>query len=290
MRQPADEECRVAVGRAVRRGPVPAPLLFVGAAVSQYVGAAIAVRSFDAVGAVGAAELRAIGAAAVLCAWRRPWRSASVAGARGLVAAFGLALTAMNASFYLAAERLPLGTAVAIEFLGPVAVAAAGTRSRRDLLALALAGGGVALLADVRWAGSPAGVGFALLAAALWAAYIVLGHAVARTGAGVDGLAAGSALGAVVLLPFGAPGIAPALDRPGVLAAGLAVGLLSSVVPYALDQVVLARMGRAAFALLLSLLPATATAVGLVALGQVPTAVEAFGIALVVLGVAARSR
>ena len=273
-----------------RRDPVPAPLLFVGGAVSQYVGAAIAVRSFGAVGALGATELRAVGAAAVLCVWRRPWRSAAVARARGLVAGFGLALTAMNAAFYLAAERLPLGTAVAIEFLGPVVVAVAGTRSRRDLLALALAGGGVALLADVRWAGSPAGVGFALLAAGLWATYIVLGHAVAATGAGVDGLAAGSALGALALLPFGAPGIAPALDRPGVIAAGLAVGLLSSVVPYALDQVVLARMGRAAFALLLSLLPATAAAIGLVVLDQVPTGAEVAGIGLVVLGVAARSR
>lgn len=280
----------MAARRAVRRDAVPAPALFVGGAVSQYAGAAIAVRSFDAVGAVGAAALRGVGAAVVLCAWRRPWRSAAVADARGLVAAFGLALTAMNTCFYLAAERLPLGTAVAIEFLGPVAVAAAGTRSRRDLLALALAGGGVGLLADVRWAGSPAGVGFALLAAGLWAGYIVLGHRVAATGAGVDGLAAGSALGTLALLPLGVPAIIPALDRPGVLAAGLAVGLLSSVVPYALDQVVLARMGRAAFALLLSLLPATAAAVGLVALGQVPTAAEAAGIGLVVLGVAARSR
>jgi inner membrane transporter RhtA len=280
----------VALRRAVPRDAVPAPVLFVGGAISQYAGAAVAVRSFDAIGAIGAAQLRALGAAVVLCAWRRPWRSAAVARARTLVLAFGLALTAMNAAFYLAAERLPLGTAVAIEFLGPVAVAAAGTRSRRDLLALVLAGGGVALLADVRWAGSPAGVGFALLAAALWAVYIVLGHAVARTGAGVDGLAAGSAAGAVALLPLGAPAVAPALDRPGVLLAGLGVGLLSSVVPYALDQVVLARRGRAAFALLLSLLPATATAVGLVALDQVPTAAEAVGIALVALGVAVRSR
>jgi inner membrane transporter RhtA len=274
----------------VRRDPVPAPLLFVGGAVSQYVGAAIAVRSFDVVGAVGATQLRAVGAAAILCAWRRPWRSPAVRRAGPLVAAFGLALTAMNTSFYLAAERLPLGTAVAIEFLGPVAVAVAGTRSRRDLLALLLAGAGVALLADVRWSGSPAGVAFALLAAALWAAYIVLGHAVAAAGAGVDGLAAGSALGALALLPIGAPAVAPALDRPGVLAAGLSVGLLSSVVPYALDQVVLARMGRAAFALLLSILPATATAIGLLALDQVPTAAETAGIALVVVGVAARSR
>jgi inner membrane transporter RhtA len=242
------------------------------------------------VGAIGATTLRAIGAALVLGAWRRPWRSPAVAGARSLVAAFGLTLTAMNTAFYLAAERLPLGTAVAIEFLGPVVVAAAGTRSRRDFAALALALCGVGLLADVRWAGSPAGVAFALLAAVLWAAYIVLGHRVAAAGAGVDGLAAGTLLGAVALLPIGAAEVAPALDRPGVIVAGLAVGLLSSVVPYALDQVVLARMGRSAFALLLSLLPATATAVGLVALSQVPTAAEAFGIGLVVLAVATRSR
>jgi inner membrane transporter RhtA len=178
---------------------------------------------------------------------------------------------------------------VAIEFLGPVVVAAAGTRSRRDGVALALALGGVALLADVRWSGSPAGVAFALLAAALWAVYIVLGHRVAAAGAAEDGLAGGTVLGALALLPIGAPAVAPALDRPGVIAAGLAVGLLSSVVPYALDQVVLARMGRSAFALLLSLLPATATAVGFVALRQVPTAAEAVGIGLVVLGVAVRT-
>ncbi|MBA2624368.1 MAG: EamA family transporter [Acidimicrobiia bacterium] len=269
---------------------VPPPALFAVGAVSLYVGSAAAVGLFDDVGAVGASQLRSIGAAVVLCAWRRPWRSAAVHRSWRLVATFGLALTAMNTLFYLAIDRLPLGTAVAIEFIGPVAVAAAGSRRPRDLVALGLAGTGVVLLADVRWEGSPTGVALALGAAILWALYIVLGHQVAGAGAGVDGLALATAVGAFALLPVGAVAAATALGRPAVLVAGLGVGLLSSVVPYALDQVVLARLGPAPFALLLSLLPATATGVGLVLLGQVPTAVEVGGIALVVAGVAARER
>jgi inner membrane transporter RhtA len=200
------------------------------------------------------------------------------------VALFGVALGGMNLSFYLAIDRLPLGTAVAIEFCGPIVVAALGSRTPRDLLALGLAVLGVLALADVHIAGSPGGVGLAALAGAFWAAYIVLGHRIAAD-PGIrpqDGLAAAMALGAVVFAPFLASFAAPAFSDPWLLAACVAVGLGSSVIPYVLEQVAMRRLPRARFALLLALLPATAAIVGAVILGQIPTLLEAAGIVLVV--------
>jgi inner membrane transporter RhtA len=197
----------------------------------------------------------------------------------------------MNLCFYLAIDRLPLGTAVAIEFCGPIAVAALGSRTRRDAAAVALATLGVLALADVRLGGSPEGVALAAGAGALWAAYIVLGHRVAAE-PGIrpqDGLALGMAIGAVALAPALVSRATPALDSVPLLAACLGVGLLASVVPYALEQVAMRRLARARFALLLALLPATAAVVGAVVLGQVPGPVETGGIALVVAAASVRS-
>jgi len=197
----------------------------------------------------------------------------------------------MNLAFYLAIARLPLGTAVAIEFSGPIAVAALGSRTRRDVAALALAVAGVLLLADVHLEGSPGGVALALAAGLLWALYIVLGHRVAAD-RGIrpqDGLAAGMAVGAVALAPALVGPASPAFADPALLAACVAVGLASSVVPYGLEQLAMRRLPRARFALLLSLLPATAAVIGAIILGQVPTAVEACGIALVVVASSLRS-
>jgi inner membrane transporter RhtA len=207
--------------------------------------------------------------------------------------AFGLATGLMNLAFYEAIARLPLGTAVAVEFCGPVAVAAVASRRGRDVAAVCLAAAGVLLIADVRWSATPLGLAWALAAAAMWAAYIVLGSRVASAGAGIDDMAVGFATAAVLLSPvllLGAPGGPGVLADPAVLLLGLGVGLASSVVPYVLDQVVLRRVGRARFAVLLALLPATATVVGFVALAQVPGPVEALGIAAVVGAVALRSR
>ncbi len=274
---------------------IPAPALFVVGAVSQYAGAAAAVLLFAEVPAEGVAWLRVLAAAVVLSAWRRPWRALRGASRQrlALIAAFGTVLALMNTAFYLAIDELPLGTAVAIEFLGPVAVAALGTRSRRDVAAFALAVTGVALLADVRLVdgriGSAPGVTFALLAAALWAGYILLGSRVAGGGTGIDGLAAGLLAGTLVVAPLGAPAALPALGDARLLGVCLAVGVLSSVVPYALDQVVLTRMDAGRFALLLALLPATAAVVGAVVLRQIPSATEATGIGLVVAAVAVRA-
>ena len=270
---------------------LPAQWLFVLGAISQYVGAALAVLLFASVPAAGVAWLRVVAAAAVLVAWRRPWHTRWSAARLRLVAAFGLALALMNLCFYLAIDRLPLGTAVAIEFCGPIAVAALGSRTRRDVAALVVAAAGVLALADVHVEGSPGGLALAAAAGVLWAGYIVLGHRVAGDGGirSQDGLALGMAIGAVGLAPVLATSAVPALVSPPLLAACLLVGVASSVVPYALEQVAMRRLPRARFALLLALLPATAAVVGAAILGQVPGPVEAAGIALVVLAASLRT-
>src|SRR6478609_9212892 len=268
----------------------PAPVLFVIGAVSMYAGAALAVGLFTVLAPAAVAVLRMVGAAVVLLAWRRPGREAWRGGRVLRAAAFGLATAGMNIAFYEAIARLPLGTAVAVEFCGPVAVAAVASRRPRDIAAVVMAAIGVALIADVRWSGAPSGVLWALAAAALWAAYIVLGKRVAGAGNGLDDMAVGFAVAAValsplLLLPDGVTGLA-ALADPVVLVLAVGVGVLSSVVPYVLDQIVLRRVGQARFAVLLALLPATATIVGLIALRQVPSPLEA----AVIGAVALRSR
>ncbi len=268
---------------------LPAPLLFVIGGVSMYLGAAAAVLLFDELDPAAVAWLRQFGAAVVLLAWRRPGRASWRGKVFWLAALFGLVTAGMNIAFYEAIHRLPLGTAVALEFAGPVLVAALGSRSVRDIAALLLVVGGVALIADVRWSGSTLGVVFALSAAVLWAGYIVLGKRVARLGLGVDGLAVGFGVATVVLSPL-ALGTGPVWTSPRLLLLGVGVGVLSTVVPYVLDQVVLRRMGQAAFALLLALLPVTATLIGLAVLRQVPSLPEALGILAVVLGLTMRTR
>ena len=271
----------------------PAPALFVVGGVSMYVGAALAVGLFDRLPPTAVALLRLAGAAALLLAWRRPRRAAWSGRRWARATAFGVATAGMNMAFYEAIARLPLGTAVAIEFCGPVAVAAVSSRRPRDLGAAVLAAVGVLLIADARWSGSPAGVLWALAAAALWAAYIVLGKRVATAGNGLDEMAVGFAVAVVVLSPVllsAAPSALTALADPVVLLLALGVGALSSVVPYVLDQIVLQRVGQGRFAVLLALLPVTAGAVGLVALGQVPGGLEAVGIIAVIAAVVLRSR
>ena len=255
----------------------------------MYAGAAIAVGLFGHATHAGVAWLRCLGAAVVLLAWRRPPRAAWRGWRLLLASGFGVVTAGMNVVFYEAIARLPLGTAVALEFAGPVAVAAVGSRTRRDVLALVLVAVGVVATADVRLAGSAVGVAFALAAAAAWAGYILLGKRVAVGGDGIDGLAIGFAAATVMLSPL-AFGTAEVWSSPRMLLLGIGVGVLSTVVPYALDQVVLRRVGQARFALLLALLPVTAGVTGFVLLGQVPSVVETIGTLAVVAGVALRSR
>lgn len=275
--------------RVLRVRRVPAPLLFVAGGASMYVGAAIAVWLFAEISPASVVWLRQLGAALVLLAWRRPGKNAWRGRVFRLAAVFGLVTAVMNVAFYEALARLPLGTAVALEFVGPVLVAAFGSRTVRDIVALLLVICGVLLIVDVRWSSSTLGVLFALAAALLWTGYIVLGKRVADVGLGVDGLAVGFAVATVVLVPL-AWDTGAVWRSPKLLVMGIGVGVLSTVVPYALDQVVLRRLGQASFALLLALLPVTATVVGLVVLRQVPSVPEAFGIAAVVGGLTLRSR
>ncbi|WP_132876736.1 EamA family transporter [Tamaricihabitans halophyticus] len=254
----------------------------------MYLGAAAATWLFEAVNPAGVAWLRQLGAAVFLLAWRRPKRIAWRGRALLLATAFGVVTAGMNVLFYEAIARLPLGTAVALEFVGPVFVAAIGSRTARDVVALLFVVGGVVLIADVQLSGSALGVFFALAAAAAWAGYILLGKRVANAGNGVDSLAVGFVMATLLLSPL-ALGTGEAWGSARLLVLGLGVGLLSTVVPYVLDQIVLRRVGQAKFAILLALLPVTATATGLVVLGQVPSVAEAIGILAVVAGVALRS-
>ena len=277
------------VGRVLGARRIPAPLLFVTGGVSMYFGAAVAVWLFDVIDPAAVAWLRQLGAAVVLLAWRRPGRGAWRGKAFWLAALFGVVTAVMNVAFYEALHRLPLGTAVALEFVGPVLVAAFGSRSVRDVGALLLVVFGVGVIADVRWDGSTLGVLFALSAAVLWAGYILLGKRVASLGHGVDGLAVGFGVATVLLSPL-ALGTGPVWTSPRLLVLGVGVGVLSTVVPYVLDQVVLRRTGQASFALMLALLPVTATLIGLLVLHQIPTFPEAIGILAVVLGLTMRTR
>ena len=255
----------------------PEPFFALGA-ISQYVGAAIAVVLFETIPASTVALLRVLGAGLILVVVRRSWQRSWDRETLIRAGFFGSVLAAMNLSFYLAIDRLPLGNAVAIEFMGPVAVAALGAHSLRKKGALGLAVAGVVLIAGVSPEGTLPGVGFALLAATFWAGYIVLGARVAQSGSGVDGLGVGMLIGAVVIAPVTAGGLGTVIVVPLLGLAAVATGLFSNAVPYAIDQVVLARIDRSRFALLQSLLPVTATIVGFVALAQRPSMGELVGI------------
>jgi len=258
-------------------------LYFVVSAVFHYLGPSFAVLLFARVPVLGVAWLRIATASVVFAAWRRPWRVLR----EPVVLAWGVVLALMNCCFYAAISRLPLGTVAAIEFLPVIALAALGARTPRNALALMLAVGGVYLLTDVRLAGAPLGLAFAFANAVLFAAYIVLADRVAKRAGGIDGLAAAMLVAAAVVTPLAGPPAAGALSDPVALAAGAGVGVSSSVIPYVTDQLALARLPRATYALMISLLPAVATVIGLVVLAQIPSATEAAGVALVVAGVAA---
>jgi inner membrane transporter RhtA len=273
-----------------RAAAVPPQAYFVGSAVFHYLGPSFAVLLFARVDVLGVAWLRIASAAAVFALWRRPWCKlrALDRGGRALIVALGAVFAVMNACFYVSIDRLPLATVAAIEFIGPIILAVIGARTARNLVAVAAAAAGVYLLTDVRFAGEPVGVAFAFANAALFTAYIVLAHRVARQRAisGVDGLAAAMLFAFVFVSPIGFWDAASALGDPIAVAAGIGVGVSSSVIPYVFDQLAMARLSRSTYALFVSLLPATATAIGVLVLHQLPTLIELAGIAAVMSGVA----
>jgi inner membrane transporter RhtA len=276
----------------VRRPAREAPpeLYFVISAVFHYLGPSFAVLLFARVAVLGVAWLRIASAAIVFAVCRRPWRAFGGLDRDGrwLLGCWGAVLAVMNACFYEAISRLPLGTVAAIEFLPVIALAAFGARTRRNVVALAVAVAGVCLLTDVRLAGGPIAFAFAFANAILFAAYIVLADRVAKRPklSGIDGLAAAMLIAAVVITPIGGWQAAPALLDPVVLLAGVGIGICSSVIPYVTDQLAMARLPRATYALMVALLPAIATVIGIVVLTQIPSPAEVAGIALVIAAVA----
>lgn len=273
---------------------LPPASYFMVSAVFHYAGPSFAVLLFVHVDVLGVAWLRIATAAIVFALWRRPWRVWRRSGVseRWVFVALGVVLAAMNSLFYLAIDRLPLSTVGAIEFLGVVVLAAAGVRTRRNVVALVVAVGGVAVLTNVRLTGEPLGFVFAFANCAGFVAYVWLGHRIANHESdgpddpmsGIDRLGLAMLIAVAVALPFSVTAV-PVFVHPWWLVWGVAVGLCSSVIPYVSDQLAMARLPRATFALMLALLPAMATAIGLIVLGQVPTIPELIGIGLVILGV-----
>ncbi|TIT99073.1 MAG: DMT family transporter [Mesorhizobium sp.] len=267
---------------------VPPHVWFCVSAIFHYLGPAFAVLLFAQVGVLGMAWLRIATAALVFAPLTRPWTVFTRAdrSARLLLLAFGACLAVMNCAFYLALDRLPISLVAAIEFVGTIGVAMVGLRTPRNFAALAIAVAGTLLLIDVKWSSDPVGLFWAFLNGALFIGYIVLGHRIARTGLGIAGLGTAMAIALLVVLPVGFSEALPAFSAPQLLIAGIGVGLCSSVIPYICDQLAMARLPRASFALMLSLLPLTATLIGVVVLRQVPSLTDCLGIALVVAGVA----
>lgn len=277
----------------------PPSLYFLVSAVFHYLGPSFAVLLFARMSVPGVAWLRIASAAVVFAIWRRPWRSVIRLDARRrrLVIELGVVLAAMNLFFYFAVSRLPLSTVGAIEFLGPVVLAAYGLRTRRNLVALTLTVLGVITITRARILVAPTGFAFAFANCGLFLIYIILGHLIAngegpeatditQQPSNIDQLAAAMLVAVIAITPFGIISALPAFYKPSLLLAGAVVGVCSSVIPYVTDQLAMARLPRATFALMLSLLPVFATIIGALVLRQVPTFRDTVGIAFVAAGVA----
>ena len=272
----------------------PAEGLFLISAIAQYTGATIAVRLFDRVEPATVAWFRVIGAAVALFFGARvlrqrssrPWTRSEV----GSAALLGIATAFMNLFFFLAIDRLPFGKGVTIEFLGPIVVAAARTRTRRNAIALGFAASGVALLAGLELDGDRIGIAFILLASAMWAVYIVIGTKVAKLDRGVEGLGLGLAVGAVAIAPFGIGDATTVISTPSILALCVLVGVFSNAIGYGIDQYVLRRISMRRFSLMLALLPVVALIMGALFLDQQPEPFDLVGVALVLCGVVVQDR
>jgi len=264
--------------------------LVVGAIISVQVGAAFAKSLFELAPPTAIAWLRMAVAAAVLMLVARPRLTGRTWAEWRVVIGYGIALATMNWAIYMSFSRIPIGLAVTIEFLGPLAVALLGSRRRLDLVWVALAGIGVALLGvfpvTVDWIG----VGFALLAATGWAAYILLGRRTGVSWSGVTGVSVGALLGALIFLVPGVLSGGSELLQPKVLLLGAAVGVLSSVIPYGLEMVALRSISPGIFGILMSLEPAVAALAALVILGEQLSWVEIVAMGCVIVASAGATR
>jgi inner membrane transporter RhtA len=257
--------------------------LAVSSATSVQFGAAVAATLFPLVGPVGTVSLRFLGAALVLLLLTRPWRASWSGRDLRTAGAFGLVFVVMNVSLYLAVSRLPLATAITLEFLGPLGVAIATAATWRQRAWAVPAAAGVVLIGGSLQAGDGLGVVAALVAALAWASYILLSRRMGTSTHALGGLALATALGAALTLPAGVLSAGRELLEPRTLALGLAVGVVSSAIPYSLDLLALRRLPTAVFGVLTSLNPAVAALAGLVVLHELPPHRQLVGIALVMV-------
>jgi inner membrane transporter RhtA len=270
---------------------VPPTLLVLLAIASVQIGAAFAKSLFDDVGPGGAVFLRVLFAAIVLVLIWRPRLSGQTRRDISLAVLFGLVLAGMNLAFYSALDRIPLGIATTLEFVGPLGVAVFASRRPLDLVWVGLAAAGIVLLSGFggdRLDGL--GVALALLAGGLWAAYILVSARVGQAFPGGAGLALAMVVATVPLAPVGIAAAGDELLVPWILAAGAAVGILSSAIPYALELEALRRLPVGVFGVLMSLEPAVAALAGFVVLGERLAAREVVAILLVVAGSAGAAR
>jgi len=269
-----------------------AAALVLASIVSVQAGAALATTIFDSVGSSGAVLLRAFFGAAALLALTRGGALRSRNWLHRDIVLLGIAVATVNLLFYAALERLPLGITVTLEFVGPLGVAVFGSRRPRDVLWVLLAAAGIVLLSD--GAGGegidPLGVVLALAAGAFWAAYIVQSARVGRLAPGIGGATMAAVISTVLVAPFGLVQGGGALFDPSVLAVGAGVGVLSTAIPYAFEMEALRRLPQAVFGVLMSLEPAVAATIGLLALSQSLASREIVAIGLVVLASAGALR
>ncbi|WP_439673741.1 EamA family transporter [Embleya sp. MST-111070] len=261
-----------------------AVLLVLASACSIQFGAAFAARLFPQVGPAGAVTLRLVIAAALLLAFSRPRVRGRSRGDWLVVGGLGVMFAGMNMCFYEAIDRLPLGPAVTLEFLGPLGLAVVLSRRLRDMVWIVLAAGGVLLLGGGGFGGlDPVGVVFILAAAACWAGYIVVASKISARFDGIEGLALGFVVAAVLVTPLGVATAGSALVEPKMLGLGACVALLSSALPYSLEMLAMKHLPPATFGLLASLEPAVAGMAGFLVLHQSLVLVQIVGIALVVI-------
>lgn len=289
MGKHSGEKAMISLRKVGITDKVPPQVFFLVSAVFHYLGPAFAVLLFAHLSVLGVAWLRIASAALVFAAWRQPWHMfmASSWSKRRILLALGVVLGLMNSCFYLAIAHIPLGTVGAIEFIGPITLAAFGARTPRNIGALVLAAAGGFLLTDARLGGQPLGFIFAFANCILFMLYVILGHRIAEDGgsAGIDRLGAAMLVALITVTPIGFVDVLPVFTQPVLLLAGIGVGVCSSVIPYVCDQLAMARLPQATFALLLSLLPATAAIIGVVVLRQIPSFIEIAGLVLVIAGV-----
>lgn len=289
------QACRGGGGQAAGLlARIPPQSFIVGSALIQYIGAAIAVGLFTIMSPAEVAWWRILIAASVLLVWRRPWRVGLTRADLVRSGIFGLAMTAMNMTFYQAIEYLPLGTAVSLEFIGPVSVAVLRGRGWAPRIAALFALGGVVSIGgigiDLSDPSVLLGVAWIMSAALMWALYILLGQHIASQRSGITNLAVGSSVGALLTAPVFASSVSVVAADWRVFVALLGVGVLSTVLPYSLEALAMSRVSASTFALFTALLPATSALVGALMLRQIPGVGELLGLVLISVAVAITSR